>query len=195
MDFQTMLCLAAAMVGFFIAYRLLTRRQDNDDRLLLPLCPNCGYDLRHSTGNCPECGQPIPDNLRLRADLMASRFPDWLADPAKSIPLRQPAEGEPWRRLYAIMDLRQVRPLEALLERAGIDHRSSLELIPGRSSLLGVPSDHPPMAAVLEVPEADWPVANELSLYVDWAREEDRLEEMKQELGIVESEEEADASA
>ena len=125
---------------------------------------------------------------------MAEQFPEWLTDPQQARPLRQPADDEPWRRLYAITDLRQVGPLDALLDRAGIDHRSVLQLLPNRTNVLGVPNDAPPMAAVVEVPEQDWPVANELSLYVAWAFENDQLDEMERRFAI-EPMHEPDASA
>jgi hypothetical protein len=193
-NLQAFLCVIAAAGAFLIAYRFLTRRGDQRDELLAPLCPSCGYNLRHSTGTCPECGEPVPDHLLLRANLMAEQFPDWLIDPGRARPVRQPAEAETWRRLYAITDLRQVGPLDALLDRAGIDHRSVLQLLPNRTNVLGVPNDAPPMAAVVEVPEHDWPVANELSLYVAWAFENDQLSEMERRFGI-EPVPEADPSA
>jgi hypothetical protein len=36
------------------------RRGEAERRARLHLCAACGYDLRASTGRCPECGEPIP---------------------------------------------------------------------------------------------------------------------------------------
>ena len=41
---------AVAMVH---VYRRDGRRQRDG------LCLRCGYDLRHTTGQCPECGEPV----------------------------------------------------------------------------------------------------------------------------------------
>jgi hypothetical protein len=42
-------------VRWYILWRGRWRREY---RRRMALCPNCGYDLRASSGNCPECGMP-----------------------------------------------------------------------------------------------------------------------------------------
>jgi hypothetical protein len=48
--------LATMVVGKQYVGRLRSRR-----RLEILYCEGCGYDLRASSGQCPECGRPIPE--------------------------------------------------------------------------------------------------------------------------------------
>ena len=47
-----------------LAFLLLTthRRRRKHHRTLAGFCPTCGYDLRGSTGRCPECGTAMQKN-------------------------------------------------------------------------------------------------------------------------------------
>ena len=47
-------------IGGLILYGLWSaqRRRRSEYRRRHHLCPACGYDLRSSTGHCPECGAP-----------------------------------------------------------------------------------------------------------------------------------------
>jgi len=41
------------------------RRGEAERRAALRLCTRCGYDLRASTGRCPECGRAIAESTEL----------------------------------------------------------------------------------------------------------------------------------
>jgi predicted amidophosphoribosyltransferase len=54
----------AVAVGFPVLCVIIWRRsKERRRRWNNDLCPECGYDLRASTGKCPECGNPIRKNL------------------------------------------------------------------------------------------------------------------------------------
>jgi len=55
------LAVAFFLVGCHLVERRLRRAYCLDPRDWLPLCPYCLYNLTGNTsGNCPECGQPVP---------------------------------------------------------------------------------------------------------------------------------------
>lgn len=48
----------------FVVYLVLPRKSALErHRLRSGQCRKCGYDLRASTGRCPECGTPIPQKV------------------------------------------------------------------------------------------------------------------------------------
>ena len=47
--------IALVPLALFVAFAMLARRQRRRERL--GLCLGCGYDLRESSGKCPECGR------------------------------------------------------------------------------------------------------------------------------------------
>ena len=51
--------LVAAAIGLLPWLRRRRRRLAAQDRLHRGLCPVCGYDLRATTGRCPECGAVV----------------------------------------------------------------------------------------------------------------------------------------
>src|SRR5690349_12646750 len=55
------LMLAVLLIIFTLSIiPILTGRERRRARLRQGLCPNCGYDLRASPTQCPECGAPAP---------------------------------------------------------------------------------------------------------------------------------------
>jgi hypothetical protein len=60
--FHILMRYAAILPCLWLMTLLLHIRRQRRRRLQ-QLCLNCGYDLRASTDQCPECGQPIPTPL------------------------------------------------------------------------------------------------------------------------------------
>jgi hypothetical protein len=88
------LAMMAALVGFLVyaAWRVWSaatgrRTGDSDEEYEEEPCPECGYDVRASSGKCPECGADIASRRRyLRA--LSEDWPETNLDP------RIPAPGE-----------------------------------------------------------------------------------------------------
>jgi hypothetical protein len=51
------LSVALAVGTILLLLKRASEIRRKDDRVGRGLCPNCGYDLRASGGNCPECGK------------------------------------------------------------------------------------------------------------------------------------------
>ena len=60
--------------GPLLRWLHLRRRRMLRDRM--GLCAHCGYDLRQSSGKCPECGAAIPELLAAEGKLSGTRTAD-----------------------------------------------------------------------------------------------------------------------
>ena len=56
----TTLGMVLAPVATMVVGKQYVRRLRSRGRVEMLYCEGCGYDLRASSGQCPECGRPIP---------------------------------------------------------------------------------------------------------------------------------------
>ena len=150
-----------AIIGLFLFFR---RREPTEPRTT---CRRCGYDVRETPDRCPECGARVPDEIRLRIDLMDGVPPEYLLDDEHALPMRRPEKGEPFRALAMTQEKQQHDRLITLLRRAGIPSESELDLIPParRRSFQPFAVDPSRPRFQVSVPEADYAVAVELLAY------------------------------
>lgn len=160
------LAFVAAATGLF-AWIVIRLRKPRD---LAPrtTCRHCGYDVRSTPDRCPECGTGVPDELRLRIDLLSGNLPPYLLDDDHALPLREPEAGEPFRPLAILSDKAQYDELLTLLGRAGIAVEAGLQLAPLDTPdlrALRTRRQHQPRFQVA-VPVGDFAVAAELADHV-----------------------------
>ncbi len=157
------LVVLGGMVGLLI---WLTRRQSATTPRTT--CRRCGYDVRETPDRCPECGATVPDEIRLRIDLLRGEPPAFLLDDDHALPLREPAAGERFRPLVLLEEKHRQQVLTTLLRRSGIASEVDLRLMPRYAREVFRPVTHGPTRPAFEVsvPEADYPVAAELLAYV-----------------------------
>lgn len=156
----------AVAMGLFLwlVMRLRTPRE------LTPrtTCRRCGYDVRETPDRCPKCGASVPDERRLRIDLLNGNPPRYLLDEDHALPLREPEPGESFRPLAIFTSRAQYDHLLTLLSRAGIAVDAELQLAPLHTLdvlRLRPRAPHEPRFGV-SVPAGDFAVATELSDYV-----------------------------
>jgi len=65
-------------------------------------CGNCGFDLRQSVLRCPECGQPIPEELARRRRIAAS-IRSAMEHPAQLEPPTPPQDSEATPQLPPVL--------------------------------------------------------------------------------------------
>lgn len=158
------LCAALLFGGLIGAFLLLRRREPTTPRTT---CRRCGYDVRQTPDRCPECGATVPDEIRLRIDLLHGRPPAWLLDDDHALPLRDPGEGERFRPIAALQDKEHQEQLTTLLRRAGIASEVDLRLMPRHARDLLRPGGSPQRPSFeVSVTEADHAVAIEILGYL-----------------------------
>ena len=123
-----LLLIAILAVGFSILQQSKKERWRKEGR-----CLHCGYDLRASTGRCPECGRAIPSE---KADEeQGGLFDDIFA--TQPIEPRKPSADE---RMVEVA--RTSSPIEANFLATLFEHRGIATLIEGQPR----PTDYQPPA-------------------------------------------------
>lgn len=154
------LCAALFFGALIGAFLLVRRREPTEPRTT---CRRCGYDVRQTPDRCPECGATVPDEIRLRIDLLQGRPPAYLLSNDQVLPLRDPGEGERFRPIAAIQDKDHQQEFTTLLRRAGIASEVDLRLMPRHARDLLRPGGTPERPTFeVSVPEADYAVAVEI---------------------------------
>ena len=68
---ELLLLVAAVTVASALAVLASRRQQERQRWALAGCCDQCGYDLRATRDRCPECGAPLPEELRRRRRIAA----------------------------------------------------------------------------------------------------------------------------
>ena len=89
-------------------------------------CAQCGYDLRASTGRCPECGEPIPVLRRAGVEHVPLRD-DW---PADAVNPRTPGPDESPIVVYVTRDEAEASLMASQLAARGVHSRVRMQARP-----------------------------------------------------------------
>ena len=96
------------------------------------LCPNCGYDIRASTGRCPECGEETPAETGRRAPALSGRSAERPASPRSSA-----ARTYRWAILF-LLALTWCGIVAALIHRHNVRASHALEFEAAQAGLYHV---------------------------------------------------------
>jgi hypothetical protein len=111
MDLLVLVIVGAALFWYFRSATSAARESGDD---LAERCKKCGYDLRGTPEQCPECGTLSAAARRHRLQT------EW---PSEAIDPRIPSETEEWVKLYATDSEIEATLLQQHLEARGVTSR------------------------------------------------------------------------